>query len=460
MSESVRFTRSTRPVGADALGGVIAWGLAGGLAAAVALALVAPAALWPFLAVAGAVGVALLCFLHPLAFSVGFLVVAATTPEMWLADLVGGEALIVALVKFAGLAIALLAALRYGARADPFNPGFAYLVIFATGLLHGLHPNLSLGESVRTLLGSAAPYAFAFVRAPRRWSEAVIRTTLWLPLIVVVSGAVLALAGLRPLLMEVDGLRLAATGHPAFLAGFALAAIYAGLVELFRAGGIRDLGLLAVNVLILALTGARAPMMMAAAVATTAVAFVPSRAFPALRRLPVILAGGLALIALALFAEQITSIRLFHVLNEEVDSLSGREVIWPYFQDAWQSSPWLGWGMGAAKMLIDPESPVARLLGTTTAHNEYLRIGVDGGWMGLGVLIAAFALWAITRTRSLPASDKIILRLVFVAFAVHSFTDSTLIATTASVLFAWIAAVFARGDREVLERDLPETEQG
>jgi hypothetical protein len=37
------------------------------------------------------------------------------------------------------------------------------------------------------------------------------------------------------------------------------------------------------------------------------------------------------------------------------------------------------------------------------------------------------------------------MRLVFLAFAVHSLTDNTLIATTASVLFAWVSAVFARG---------------
>jgi hypothetical protein len=35
------------------------------------------------------------------------------------------------------------------------------------------------------------------------------------------------------------------------------------------------------------------------------------------------------------------------------------------------------------------------------------------------------------------------MRLVFIAFAVHSATDNTLIATTSSVLFIWASAVFS-----------------
>ena len=71
---------------------------------------------------------------------------------------------------------------------------------------------------------------------------------------------VLDLAGLRPLFVDSGGERLAGLGHPAFLAGFCLAAIYACLIELYRDGRSRWLLLLAANFLILVLTGARAPL--------------------------------------------------------------------------------------------------------------------------------------------------------------------------------------------------------
>ena len=42
-------------------------------------------------------------------------------------------------------------------------------------------------------------------------------------------------------------------------------------------------------------------------------------------------------------------------------------------------------------------------------------------------------------------TDKAIMRLVFLAFAVHAYTDNVLIATTACVFFTFAAAVFTRG---------------
>jgi hypothetical protein len=39
-----------------------------------------------------------------------------------------------------------------------------------------------------------------------------------------------------------------------------------------------------------------------------------------------------------------------------------------------------------------------------------------------------------------------VLRLVLLAFAAHSATDNTLIATTSSVLFMWMTAVFASAE--------------
>ena len=100
--------------------------------------------------------------------------------------------------------------------------------------------------------------------------------------------------------------------------------------------------------------------------------------------------------------------------------------------------------------MIDPNSLLAHLLGTIAAHNEYLRMGVDGGYVGLGLLIVLMALWAITWTRHAPRTDRFIMRAVFIAFAAHSATDNTLIAATASVMFAWVSAVFARA---ALERE-------
>jgi hypothetical protein len=56
-----------------------------------------------------------------------------------------------------------------------------------------------------------------------------------------------------------------------------------------------------------------------------------------------------------------------------------------------------------------------------------------------------FVLWVWRHTRRLCRADRVIIRLVFAAFAVHAYPDSVLIATTDCVFFAFATGVFARG---------------
>ena len=69
---------------------------------------------------------------------------------------------------------------------------------------------------------------------------------------------------------------------------------------------------------------------------------------------------------------------------------------------------------------------------------------VEGGQVGRGLLIVLFVLWVVQHTRRLCRTDKVIMRLAFVAFAAHAYTDNVLIATTACVFFTFATGVFAR----------------
>jgi hypothetical protein len=53
------------------------------------------------------------------------------------------------------------------------------------------------------------------------------------------------------------------------------------------------------------------------------------------------------------------------------------------------------------------------------------------------------SLWAWRGSQNLAPPQRWLMRLVFAAFAVHSWTDNTFIATTSSILFIWVSAVFA-----------------
>ena len=74
--------------------------------------------------------------------------------------------------------------------------------------------------------------------------------------------------------------------------------------------------------------------------------------------------------------------RAFQVLTTNLGNLSGRQLLWPNFEQAAAGSPWLGWGVGAGNIIIPQDDPVAKLLQTWAAHNEYLRIEVEGGQLG------------------------------------------------------------------------------
>jgi hypothetical protein len=378
----------------------------------------------------------------PVAATLLWIIAIEVTPDQWFS---GAHETVIGVEKGAGVALLVLLGARFGWRRDRYNPGFAFGAMFFTGLLHGLYPGLTLTSSLRTLIGSAAPFAFGFVTTGPAFRRAVVRTVTFGPLLNLVTGAALAALHLHAIYtMEGGVFRLAGAGLPAFLGGFALIAIYAGLLEMLRpqppgrrpAGIWLEPSLLVLNFAILLLTGARTPLALATLLILGVLIFK--------RSLMGLAAAGAMLAVAILFLGQFSFIRAIDLLQAgQAGNLSNRNLIWPYFEAAIAASLWLGWGVGAGKMVVPTTHGIAQLIGTNAAHNEYLRIGCEGGLVGLTFLILSMALWAARGARTLPVAEGWFMRLVFIAFAVHSATDNTLIATTSSVMFIWVTAVFS-----------------
>jgi O-antigen ligase len=77
-------------------------------------------------------------------------------------------------------------------------------------------------------------------------------------------------------------------------------------------------------------------------------------------------------------------IALFQAVNWQ-----GRQVIWPILLQAWSSSPWIGLGLGSSTVVIATAFPSFPIV----AHNEYLRLGVDAGWIGVVLFFLAVMAW-------------------------------------------------------------------
>ncbi len=381
----------------------------------------------------------------PVGATVIWILVLETSPDDWLAELVGGHETIVGLLKAAGLALAAVMALRFGVKMDRWNPGFAFVWMFGAGLVHGLFPGLGFLDSFRSLVGSAAPFAFGFVKLPLNWCRAVVLAVMWGPLLTVGFGLALNIADLHDVYATEQGaLRLGASGEPPFLAGFTLVAIYAGLLEACRPGASQRgvWALLAVNLVILLLTGARAPLLLAMVLMFLV--------FAAQRRLFLLAGAGVLASLGVMLAGQLKFVRVIDLAQlGEASSLSNRDLVWPFFERAFWSSPWVGWGVGAGKVVVPVSSSLNHLIGTNAAHDEYLRIGAEGGVLGIALLVGLLAAWVARGSRAMPPGQSWLMRGIFIAFAIHSATDNTLIATTSSVFFIWVSAVFATAQEPV-----------
>ena len=251
------------------------------LGVALACGLIVPP-LFGFLLMASVVvSVVFLSLCFPTEFCVVWLLITSMTLEMALHDLVGEDAFqpAIAVIKGVEIGLGFLCMVRFGPRGDPLCPAWAFLAMTAVGLAMACTWDNGSG-SLRSMIGSIAPFVFCFVRVPRPWAEAIIRTTKWCPLVAVVAAAV-GRTDIRPLSVESGGARLAGLGHPAFLANVCLPAIYACLIQLYREGRRGDLLLLIVNFLILVLTGARGPAAYAVAVTVISLISIRSRVFRA-----------------------------------------------------------------------------------------------------------------------------------------------------------------------------------
>jgi O-antigen ligase len=391
-----------------------------------------------------------LSFAYPAGATALWLAILATCPEMWLGDLVGNGLLIIGVDKAIGLLLALVCVARYGPRRDIANPGLAFAAMSVAGGLHGYWPGLLFVDSLRSLVGSLAPSAFSFARLPLGWSRRVIGVAILSPYLILALGLVLACLGLRPLyVLEVAALRLGASTHPAFLAGFALISIYALLLEITRRACASYLVLLGGDLVILLATGARGPLLIAAILILVVALLVPAPNWSWRSRGGLVL-GLAAVPPLAIFAAPALGfLRVLSLAGQgDVTDLSNRTLIWPAYEAAFRASPWVGWGIGTDKVLVRIGTPLFDRIGTNAAHDEYLRIAVEGGGFGLIMLIFSLALWLRFGTRRMVGGERAVMICVFLAFAAHSATDNTLIATTASLMFAWVSAVFARAEAE------------
>jgi len=127
---------------------------------------------------------------------------------------------------------------------------------------------------------------------------------------------------------------------------------------------------------------------------------------------------------------------------------SGRDVAWAFWGERAARTPWFGQGIGASTQLTAGTRSGSELSYFVVPHNMYLQLWLDIGYVGIVLVVAGlvgFAVWAVRRVDR-PARP--VLYGLFVAFAVYSSVDNTLVTPQMMVpLLMLVAAMVASPSR-------------
>jgi len=108
---------------------------------------------------------------------------------------------------------------------------------------------------------------------------------------------------------------------------------------------------------------------------------------------------------------------------------NGREFIWAALVAAWMTSPLIGLGLGSSTAIL--KGTFHKDVGLV-AHNEYIRLGTDTGFIGIGLMLVVGLSWlmvaATVVSRKSDEAYEIALPAlaVLVAIAVISLTDNAI----------------------------------
>lgn len=317
----------------------------------------------------------------------------------------------------------LLAGASY-LRSKPFDRVSLALVggivaVTFTCALATRFPLFSWGRYASAVIALLSLLSFLCAWPTERERALMLKTLAWVPLAIVLLGGVYELADIYHITVNdhVGARRLQGTTVPAFLAaaGFAGSVAAAFLTTVFDR---RYIALTAINLVIIFLTASRMP---SAAAMAAVVVILLSGLRSGVWRLGFMVYGFAAVVGFAVaFGDQLLK-------RFSSESTSGREQLWGVLEGWLARYPWTGVGFGHHGLLVPDQ--VARYLGTVAAHNEYLRVSVELGYIG-AVAFLLLLLGLLLRIAIDPRNSN---RLAFVSvvalYLANSYTDNTLYAT-------------------------------
>ncbi len=381
--------------------------------------------------------------------------VMAIRPEEYLDAIGGVEGSSWYKLAYVGILVAY--ALRFGTQRTVNWPVWALVAIaFYSFVNPNPYPTLTKFQIVKSLFGLAAGFAVFSLYYRTHDLHRLIWAIALIPLISIVGGLVEQLAGLGRML-EFDPIsnvqRLQAGSIPAYLASLCLTGFIAAVNEAILDKRRVFWVLAALNLAVMLATLGRMPLALAMMYSLSMLLFLPFSALGVGRRLVLVIGGSLCVGLFAIiFADAlITRFLGGGAPGNEGEALNfmGRLVYWELGAEVLEPSPIIGRGLGTGIIfMLDAKIP-----GNIRApHNEYLRLLVDGGFIGLTLFLAGFVALLRGQTRGKPKPIRVMAWTGALVLAVFSLTDNAISAPTALTFLLYLALLLQRGEGPSLPR--------
>lgn len=305
----------------------------------------------------------------------------------------------------------------------------SFAAVPAVSLLGTEYMRVDTGTFIRGFISYIVPWMLMTAIPREREALIYLKWLTFVPLFSVAVGIGLDAAGINDLWWQgYDGaVRLQGSTVPAFLSASAGLAAFSAML-LGRHVTWRYFILVAVNLIILALAGGR----MGLAICLLSLGFVVLTRY---KLTAFVLIGGVVGAVAMIGGAFLFLPNLILRLTENTDG--GRALLWGTVSHVWHNYPYFGIGLGHQTQIVP--SYVVKLTTTYAAHNEYLRLGVEIGWVGLIGFTALFISWMIFTWLNPPKAGDFLFPIVCLLFAVFCYTDNAL---SLPVIFGMMVAAY------------------
>lgn len=319
-----------------------------------------------------------------------------------------------------GLYLLLAGAILATRKLDPWVMlAFALttVLVFVLGLLTP-YPQFSWATLLLSLNQFIIIYVLIGFRPTEADSEAILRTAAFMPMLCVAMGLIGSALGTHPMFgreFATGLMRMQGGLIPAFLSGLAMGGLVASILLAIEWRRLKYLWVVAADFVILVMAGGRGPLAAAMLVAVPAILFNP-RINP--RDKAVLGLGGIIVAPIAL------AIAAPFVLKRLLSSNdNGRNLIADYIHSLLDQYPWTGIGFGHQYWSTPREVQIA--IGSAAAHNDFLRILVELGYVG-GALFFFLLVASCLRATMRGGRFNAIAFAGFLAFLLLMRSDNTL----------------------------------